>query len=326
VAVIDQSAKKSCPDTGRSSRRPAEKDKPFTMAELSKSRSPLQAYLAAAGTVVIWASFLVISRLGGKTALTGWDIAALRLGVGALLLLPFSVNLRWAVWSDLKLWVLALSGGAIFLVFVYSGLKLAPAAHGGILVPGMQPFLVTLLTFVVSGVRPPRQRIMALLPIALGVVCAAMPTLTGLQPDLSTLTGDALLFTASSIWALYSVLARKWAYDSWVLTRFLAIASALVYLPIYLVFLPKGISEVSTGMLVFQGLYQGIGPTILAMMFFLHAVKLLGAERTGALIALVPILAGLAAVPLLDEPLTLWLVAGLALVSSGAYLASRPIR
>ena len=291
-----------------------------------KSASGATGYLAAFGTVIIWAAFLVISRLGGKTALTGWDIAALRLGVGSALLLPFSWRLGWSVWRDLKLWALALSGGAIFLVLIYSGLKLAPAAHGGILVPGMQPFLVTILAWIFLKTRPPRQRIIALIPIALGVICVAMPTLTGLQPDTSTLIGDGLLLASSAIWALYSVLAKKWSYHPWLLTRFLAVASALVYLPIYVLFLPKGIDQVSDGMLVLQGLYQGIGPTILAMLFFLRAVSLLGAERTGALISLVPIIAGLAAVPLLDEPLSGWLIAGLALVSIGAFMAARPIR
>ena len=291
-----------------------------------KSASAATGYLAAFGTVIIWAAFLVISRLGGKTALTGWDIAALRLGVGSALLLPFSWRLGWSVWRDLKLWALALSGGAVFLVLIYSGLKLAPAAHGGILVPGMQPFLVTILAWIFLKTRPPRQRIIALIPIALGVSCVAMPTLTGLQPDTSTLIGDGLLLASSAIWALYSVLAKKWSYHPWLLTRFLAVASALVYLPIYALFLPKGIDQVSDGMLVLQGLYQGIGPTILAMLFFLRAVSLLGAERTGALISLVPIIAGLAAVPLLDEPLSGWLIAGLALVSIGAFMAARPIR
>ena len=291
-----------------------------------KSASAATGYLAAFGTVIIWAAFLVISRLGGKTALTGWDIAALRLGVGSALLLTFSWRLGWSVWRDLKLWALALSGGAIFLVLIYSGLKLAPAAHGGILVPGMQPFLVTILAWIFLKTRPPRQRIIALIPIALGVICVAMPTLTGLQPDTSTLIGDGLLLASSAIWALYSVLAKKWSYHPWLLTRFLAVASALVYLPIYVLFLPKGIDQVSDGMLVLQGLYQGIGPTILAMLFFLRAVSLLGAERTGALISLVPIIAGLAAVPLLDEPLSGWLIAGLALVSIGAFMAARPIR
>ena len=62
------------------------------------------------------------------------------------------------------------------------------------------------------------------------------------------------------------------------------------------------------------------------MVMFLRAVEILGAERTGALVALVPVLAGLGAVPLLDEPLTVWLVAGLALVSLGAFLCARPPR
>jgi drug/metabolite transporter (DMT)-like permease len=35
------------------------------------------------------------------------------------------------------------------------------------------------------------------------------------------------------------------------------------------------------------------------------------------------VLAGLGAVPLLDEPLTSWLVAGLVLVSSGAFISAR---
>ena len=128
---------------------------------------------------------------------------------------------------------------------------------------------------------------------------------------------DALLLGASIAWAIYSVLVKKWSFDPWLLTRFVAIASALVYLPVYWLWLPRQLDQVPLSMLVLQGLYQGLGPTIIAMIMFLRAVAILGAERTGALVALVPVLAGLGAVPLLDEPLTLWLVAGLALVALG---------
>lgn len=283
-------------------------------------------YAAALGTVAIWAGFILISRLGGKSALTGWDIVALRLGTAALILLPFSLKLPEGTWRDRRLWTLALIGGLLFLVLAYAGFKLAPAAHGGILMPGMQPFLVTALAWAILGTRPPRQRVLALLPIALGVVCVGVPVVAGLGHGPSTLPGDALLLTASVAWAAYSVLVKKWVYDPWLLTRFVAIASALVYLPVYLLWLPKGLDQVPASMLWLQALYQGIGPTIVAMILFLKAVSILGAERMGALVALVPVLAGLCAVPLLDEPLTPWLVAGLALVSGGAWLASRPIR
>lgn len=286
----------------------------------------LHGYLAALATVLIWAGFILISRLGGKTGLTGWDIVALRLGTASLVLLPFSLKLPAGTWRDGKLWTLALTGGLTFLVLVYAGFKLAPAAHGGILMPGMQPFLVTAAAWLILGARPPRQRVLALLPIALGVLCVAIPSVMGSHSGPSTLLGDVMLFSASVSWAIYSVLVKKWAYDSWLLTRFVALASCLVFMPVYLLFLPKGLDQVPMSMLVLQALYQGIGPTILAMVLFLKAVTILGAERTGAMVALVPVMAGLGAVPLLDEPLTVWLVAGLVLVSTGAFLAARPVR
>ena len=286
----------------------------------------LHGYLAALATVLIWAGFILISRLGGKTGLTGWDIVALRLGTASLVLLPFSLRLPAGTWRDGKLWTLALTGGLTFLVLVYAGFKLAPAAHGGILMPGMQPFLVTAAAWLILGARPPRQRVLALLPIALGVLCVAIPSVMGAHTGPSTLLGDVMLFSASVSWAVYSVLVKKWAYDGWLLTRFVALASCLVFMPVYLLFLPKGLDQVPMSMLVLQALYQGIGPTILAMVLFLKAVTILGAERTGAMVALVPVMAGLGAVPLLDEPLTVWLVAGLVLVSTGAFLAARPVR
>jgi drug/metabolite transporter (DMT)-like permease len=288
--------------------------------------STLQGYLAALATVIIWAGFILISRMGGKTALSSWDIVALRLGTASVLLLPFSLNIPRRNWLDARLWALSMIGGLSFLVLVYAGFKFAPAAHGAILVPGMQPFLVTLLAWVLMGAVPPRQRLWGLLPIALGVGCVAVPQFWGQVHPVSgphTWVGDGLLLGASVAWASYSVLVKKWPYEPWLLTRFVALGSALVFFPVYLLALPSHLSEVPMSMLLLQGLYQGIGPTIVAMVLFLKAVSILGAERTGALVALVPVLAGLGAVPLLDEPLSIWLVAGLLLVSGGALLSAR---
>ncbi|HEX5372050.1 MAG TPA: DMT family transporter [Aquabacterium sp.] len=286
--------------------------------------SLLHGYLAALATVVIWAGFILISRLGGKSALSSWDIVALRLGTASLILLPFSLKIERHVWRDPKLWALSLIGGLLFLVLAYAGFKFAPAAHGAILMPGMQPFLVTLLAWLMLGAIPSRQRLWGLLPIALGVACVAVPQFMNAHAGASTLLGDALLLGASLAWAAYSVLVKKWAYDPWLLTRVVALGSAAVFLPVYFLALPRHLDQVPLSMLLLQGLYQGIGPTIVAMVLFLRAVSILGAERTGALVALVPVMAGLGAVPLLDEPLTGWLVAGLVLVSGGALLSARP--
>lgn len=291
---------------------------------MSTERQQLIGYLAAAGTVAIWTGFILISRLGGKSALTAYDIMALRMGTAALLLLPFAGRLPGGIWREPRLWTLAMLGGVIYGVLVYAGFKQAPAAHGAILLPGMQPFLIAVVVFFMTGQTPPRARLFGLAGIALGVFCAAWPLLQG-QWSPGLLLGDGLIFASSIVWALYSVLARRWAFNPWTLTRFVALASALAYLPIYALWLPKQLAAVPLSTLVIQGLYQGIGPTIIAMLLFLKAVSYLGAERTGAIIALVPVIAGLAAAPLLNEPVSGWLLAGLLSVSLGAYLAARPL-
>lgn len=285
-------------------------------------RQQQHAYLAAFGTVAIWTGFILISRLGGKSVLTGLDILALRLGTASLLLLPFAGRLPPGAWRDRRLWGLALLGGLLYGLCAYAGFKLAPAAHAAILIPGLQPFLIALLVWWIAGERPVARRWWGYGLLAVGVLCAAVPVL---QADWQwqQLIGDGLFLAASLAWALYSVLGKRWGYSPWTLTCFVALASAAVYLPVYALLLPKQLLQASPALLLLQALYQGLGPTIIAMALYLKAVAELGPARTGALIALVPVLAALGAVPLLGEPLTPWLLAGALAVTAGAYLASR---
>lgn len=283
----------------------------------------MQGYLAALATALIWAGFMLMARLAAQHNLTSWDVVALRLGTAAVVVLPFLRNLPPGTWLNPRLWLLSLTGGLLFLSLVYAGLARTPAAHGGIFTSGLQPFLITVLAWAILGARPTRGRLWGLLAIALGVLCATAPQLMNSHTSSSTLSGDLLLVCASLAWSVYSVMVRKWVFDGWLLTRFVALASALVYLPIYLLWLPQNLAAASWQMLAMQAAYQGVITTLVAMLLFLRAVRILGPERTGAIVAIVPVLVGVSAVPLLGEPLTWWLVGGLVLVSSGAYLASR---
>ncbi len=292
------------------------------------SSARIGGYLAAAGTVAIWTGFILVSRMGGKSALTPYDTLALRLATASLLLLPFIGSLPAGTWRNARLWSLAMLGGLIYGVLAFAAFKFAPAAHGGILLPGMQPFLIAAVAWAINGARPGRATTGGLLCIGVGLTCVASHYLTGSGHDWTPdmLIGDALLLCSSLAWAIYSVLAKKWGCDPWTLTRFVALGSAVIFLPLYLMWLPKALGEVPVSMLLLQGLYQGGGVTIVAMLLFLKAVHVLGAQRTGALVALVPVLAGLAAAPLLDEALSGWLIAGLLFVSAGAFIAARPPR
>ena len=75
-------------------------------------RSPEAGYFLAAVTLLIWASFVVISRVGGQSPLTVFDIAALRIGTAALVLSPWWVprllrpSTRQMTWTQSLLFAL----------------------------------------------------------------------------------------------------------------------------------------------------------------------------------------------------------------------------
>lgn len=288
---------------------------------MTENKHLFQGYLAAVATLLMWSAFSLVSRLGGKSVLTPYDVYALRAITAALILIPFAKRLPPGAWRDTRLWLLTTLCSLIYCPLVYSGFKHAPAAHGGILLAGMQPLLITLVVWMSTGTRPGRLRIVGLTLITSGILCAAVPYFSDWSPDMAF--GDLLIFLSSVCWAIYSVLAARWRYPVWGLTCAIAFGSAIVYLPIYFFWLPKALDAAPLSAIVTQGVYQGFFATIAAMLTYLKAISILGAERCAALLALVPIVIGLVAVPLLDEPLTGWLMAGLALVSLGAYVASR---
>jgi drug/metabolite transporter (DMT)-like permease len=49
----------------------------------------LQGAIYGLAAVCIWGAFIVVSRLGVRTSLTPWDVAAIRFTVAGLLLLPY---------------------------------------------------------------------------------------------------------------------------------------------------------------------------------------------------------------------------------------------
>src|SRR5438445_1248191 len=97
--------------------------------------------------VTIWSGWIVVARLGLRTSLTPWDIAALRFGVAGLLLAPYLLRKGLAIerlgW--LGLLALVLGGGAPMVLLANAGLLFAPAAHAGALFPGVMPLAVALL-------------------------------------------------------------------------------------------------------------------------------------------------------------------------------------
>ncbi len=97
-----------------------------------------------------------------------------------------------------------------------------------------------------------------------------------------------------------------------------AIWSAIIYLPIYALFLPKHFMEVSPVHLAIQGIFHGVFVVIIATLTYVAAIQRLGAFKTGSIVTLAPFIAAILAVPLLGESLSPSIVVGLVGMGIGA--------
>jgi drug/metabolite transporter (DMT)-like permease len=282
-------------------------------------------WLAVFATLCIWIGFILVSRVGGRGELTGWDVAALRFGTGGLIALFF---LPRVTLPPLKIVLLfSFFGGIAYACLVYSAFRLAPAAHAAVLLPGALPFETALIAWLWLGQQPSGRQRLALGLVLAGIVLTAADTLAhGPQLTARQLIGDLLFLGGSSSWAVFTLLLRRHPLPPLTATVATAIGAATIYLPLWWLFLPSTLSVAPVGEIVMQALYQGVLVVFVAMLLYAQAVRHLGAQPVALVMAIAPGVAALAAVPLLDEPLSHLALAGLAAVTLGALLGARPTR
>lgn len=285
----------------------------------------LAGVLCALATVAIWTGFIVISRASaGGGSLLPTDLAALRFGVAAVAMLPV---LLWRLhrthsWSAAlggmtlrQVLAVAVFAGCGFSLLAFSAFVFAPVAHAGVLMPGALPFFTALIAWLILRERVTPRKALGLALIFAGIVVIASGSFSGIERRM--LIGDLLFLSASSCWAVFVVLARKWQIRPLEATIALALGAAALYLPVYLLWLPKQILSAPLWEVIGQGAYQGLLSVVASTLVYTRVLMTFGPTRAAMITAVVPGLAAVLAVPLLGEPLALTALAGLALVTAG---------
>ena len=278
--------------------------------------------LAALLVVVFWSGFNIVSRFGATASFTPFDIAALRYGVSGTIALPFF--LRYVPMRD---WprhaVLACVGGLAYGLCVYWGFAFAPSAHAGVFVNGGIPFWTIVIMAVTSGFRIARPTVVALLLSTAGLLLIGFESLLAPAQG-SEWIGDLLFLTAALAWAIFGLLMRRWQVKPQFGILGIASFSALVFMPIYLLWLPSSIAAASWGEIALQCVYQGVIASMLAAGFYSYAVQKVGAGEASMMLALVPAFTAIGAYLILDEALGLTTIVGIVVVSIGALLGALP--
>lgn len=297
-------------------------------------------WLAAATTVTIWASFIVIARASAAHSLTPLDIVFLRILGAGLVLLP------WAWWAMRRAKMPSISfmglsplswretvftglfGSILYASLAYSGFFFAPAAHGAVLIPGSLPLWMTVLAVLVLKEKVTQTRAIGLLCILGGGLSVGSASLLKAFDGGDVWIGDLLFITAASCWATYGIFVRRQGLDAVHTTVAVTVFSVFTYLPVYTAVAMLGVidSHLLTAPareILFQAVYQGTGTVVIAGIGFNMMIRHFGPIRTTMLTSTVPGISATAAALVLGEVLSVNTLMGLALVTAGILIGAR---
>lgn len=272
---------------------------------------------------VFWGSYLSMARAGVGIGMDGFDVAFIRYTVAGLIMLPWLLMHRPFSLSGIG-WgrgiLLALTAGPPFVLLSVAGYFYAPLAHGAVILPSMGMVATAILASLMFGERVGLVRGFGLAIVIVGLVIVSGAGLFGLSAQ--ALIGDLLFASAGFLWAVFTVLGKRWGVSPLAGTAVVSVLSGMVMVPTYLATVGLGkLAAIPPGMLLAQAVVQGVLVGIGALFAYTRAVQLLGPGRAAVFPALVPACAILLGIPIAGEWPTVTQIAGLAVVTFGMLVA-----
>ena len=286
-----------------------------------------QPYLLLLVTALCWGGNAVAGKLA-VGHVSPFLLTSLRWAAAMALVVPFALpHLK----RDLpairrNIWFLALLGATGFTVFnnlMYSSLVYTTAINVAIIQAAM-PLIVFILNFLLFNLRITGLQMSGYALTLVGVVIIAARGSLEVLAELAFNFGDVLMLIAIITYGAYSVLLKQKPSMHWLSFITVLGTSAFVTSLFFSAY------EISAGHVTWpdlQGwgvvLYTAIFPSILSQVFWMRGLELIGSNRGGVFINLVPLFGAILAVVILGERFHLYHAIALALVVGGVWLSQR---
>jgi drug/metabolite transporter (DMT)-like permease len=286
-----------------------------------------QPYLLLVLTTLFWSGNFVLGR-AVHAAVPPVALAFWRWAGGFLIVLPFA----WPYLArDLTIvrrhwrFVLLLSalGVASFNTLVYLGLGRTTAING-LLIQSFMPLAIIAASLALFGERINRWQAIGLALSLAGIVAIVARGEPAALAALEVNLGDLLIVLAVLAYALYTALLRRRPVVHPL--SFLAVTfalGALILAPLHVIEHWSGntlsLNATTLGAIGYVALF----PSVLAYLCYNRGVELIGANRAGQFVHLMPVFGSLMAVAFLGESFRLFHAIGIALIFAGIVVAAK---
>lgn len=222
-----------------------------------------------------FASMLVVGRLGATSdALTIYDLAGLRHATGVLVALPFIIRIWPRKLSFRQHFVISVFGGPPFILALFFGMTLAPAAHAAIVLNGSLPLATAVVGWLWYRQSPLRWQALGILVAGAGVVTVGWDALAFGVPG--QWRGHLFFLGGAISLGIWYGAIRYWGLSATETIIASLVLSAIFYVPVWLLFLPSGIATAPMGDILLQAGILGVWGVLVGGFGQAYCARVLG--------------------------------------------------
>ena len=287
------------------------------------------AYLFLFLSVLFWAGNFIVGKYASYYQIPPFSLNFYRWFFAWLILLPFTykeiISKKNYILENYKFYILlGITSVTIFNSIVYYSLNFTQVISGVLMISTI-PVMIMFISSILKIEKTNIFQILGVICSFVGVILIITKASFDLLVNLDFNKGDLTMVIAMLSWATYSALLKKRKHELSQLSLLeVIITFGLIFLiPIYITEYSLGFKINLNKPFILVLIYVVLFPGLAAFICWIKGISLIGPNRSGVFLHLMPILSALMAMIIFKEKFMLYHFLGAIFILSGIILSNR---
>ena len=290
------------------------------------------AYLFLFLAVLFWAGNFIVGKYASYYQIPPFSLNFYRWFFAWLILLPFTfkeiISKKNYILENYKFYILlGITSVTIFNSIVYYSLNFTQVINGVLMISTI-PVMIMFISSILKIEKTNIFQILGVICSFIGVMLIITKANFDLLVNLDFNKGDLTMVLAMLSWATYSALLKKRKHELSQLSLLeVIITFGLIFLiPIYIAEYSLGFKINLNKSFILVLIYVVLFPGLASFICWIKGISLIGPNRSGVFLHLMPILSAIMAIIIFKEKFMMYHLLGAIFILSGIILSNRKFR
>ena len=287
------------------------------------------AYILLVLTTLFWSGNFIVGKAASSYEIPPFSLNFYRWLFAGLILLPFTfreiIKKKIYIFNNIGFFIiLGITSITIFNSTVYYSLYYMQVISGVLMISTI-PVWIMFISSILGIEKTNKFQIFGVILSLLGVLFIITKSDLNVIKNLAFNRGDLIMAIGMFAWALYSALLKKKSYEISQITLLeVVIITGLIFLiPIYVLEMNFGNQIIINKPFILTLSYVVIFPGLASFFFWIKGIGIIGANRAGVFLHLMPVFGSIMAIILFNEKFMLYHIWGAIFIIAGITLSNK---